>query len=229
MLIQSQIITKASGSLGGLTGSRNRFGMYFRQRSNPVNPNSSLQAIVRSRLAALTAAWGALTTPQKQAWDNYAAQVPRQNKLGETIYLTGFNHFVRTNMIVLQCGGSQISAAPSSLLLPGADESFDISPSEATQSLAVTFDDTAVWCTEDGAFMPVFGGLPRNTEVSFFGGPWRFAGAIAGDSTTPPTSPATITSAYGFVSGQYLWAYGRLLRADGRLSDPFRTNKKTGA
>jgi len=229
MLFQSGVLTKVSGSIGGLTGSRNRSGMYLRARSNPVNPNTDRQNIVRAILAALTAAWGGLTEPQRQGWNDYGAQVPRQNKLGDTMYLSGFNHFVRSNSVIVQCGDAFLSVAPTDLLLPGADESLALSWSEATQLVSVAFDDTADWCSEDGAHLAISCGLPRNTQVNFFGGPWRFAGSIAGNSTTPPTSPATIAVPFAVTEGQKAWGRARLIRADGRVSDPFRDSAVVGA
>lgn len=229
MLIQSQVISKASGSLGGITGSRNRFGMYFRARSNPVNPNTDRQNVIRALMAQLTAAWGSLTEAQRQGWNAYGSQVPRLNKLGETVYLTGFNHFVRTNVLNLQCGGTQISIAPTDLLLPGADSTFAITASEATQELSVTFDTGLDWVGEDGGYLAVFMGLPRNTQVNFFGGPWRFADSVDGESGTPPTSPATLAVPFAITEGQKVWAYARIIRADGRVSDPFRDSVAVSA
>jgi hypothetical protein len=229
MLIQSAIISKGSGSIGGTTASRNRFGMYFRSRSNPVNPNTDLQSAVRSRLAQLTEAWGNLTEVQRQGWNDYAAQVPRLNKLGESIFVTGFNMFIRTNTVNLQCGGSQIDDAPTELLLPGADSTFTVTASEATQQLSVAFDTGLDWVSEDGAFLAVFMGLPRNTQVNFFGGPWRFADSIDGDSGTPPTSPQTLAVPFAVTEGQKVWARARIIRADGRVSDPFRDSTAVSA
>ncbi|KKM06452.1 hypothetical protein LCGC14_1743870, partial [marine sediment metagenome] len=48
MLFKSGLITQGSGSIGGLTASHNRGGMYFRARTIPTNPATSFQTVVRN-------------------------------------------------------------------------------------------------------------------------------------------------------------------------------------
>src|SRR4051812_21389133 len=58
----------SSGSQAGTTASRNRFGQYYRTRATPVNVNSTQQGVVRSRMAANSSAWRALTGAQRAGW-----------------------------------------------------------------------------------------------------------------------------------------------------------------
>jgi hypothetical protein len=81
--------TPSSGSLGSITYSRNRYGAYTRNRTNPVNPNSPLQSRSRQIFNAAIAAWGEMTGVQRTAWENWAASTPWLNKAGETVNLTG--------------------------------------------------------------------------------------------------------------------------------------------
>ena len=223
MLFESALISKASGSIGGVTGSRNRFGMYFRSRSNPVNPNSDRQIDARSRMAQLASAWNEqLTAAQRSLWNSYAAAVPIQNKLGATIYLTGFNHFCRSNAVKLQVESAYGEDAPSLYTLPEQDPTFSVAYSEASQLITVTFDDTLDWCSEDDAHMVIHMGIPKLNDVNFFGGPWRYAASLDGDSTTPITSPQTVAVPFTIGEGQKVWTRGRILRADLRLSNFFR-------
>ena len=94
MLIKSQLITQASGSIGGLVGSHNAGGMYFRARTIPVNPGSAAQIAVRNIVAQLTAAWTAdLTAAQRTAWQTYADNVPTTNRLGDSINIPASSAF----------------------------------------------------------------------------------------------------------------------------------------
>ena len=51
MKFTSQVYTQASGSVGGLTYSHNRSGMYTRARSTPTDPASTLQLERRSNFS----------------------------------------------------------------------------------------------------------------------------------------------------------------------------------
>ena len=60
MKILSALATAVSGSIGGITGSHNRGGMYLRSRVIPVNPQTVDQLAARNRLATQSSGWGAL-------------------------------------------------------------------------------------------------------------------------------------------------------------------------
>ena len=69
MKFKSALVTQASGSVGGMTFSRNRYGMYTRAKGLPVNPNSEFQQAVRQIFSGLSSAWnGVLTSGQRSGW-----------------------------------------------------------------------------------------------------------------------------------------------------------------
>lgn len=219
-----------SGSTGGTTYSRNRFGAYARARSVPVNPNTDRQVAIRNYMRALSIAWNADLTPaERAAWIEYADNVPWSNKLGDGVSLTGLNMFVRSNVLVLQAGGARVDAAPVIFELAAAELSLAVTASEAAQELSVAFDDTQAWCSEDGAFQLVYMGIPKNASTGFFNGPWRFVDSIDGDSGTPVTSPQALAAPYVFAEGQRVWVRTRIVRADARVSEFAQVNFLAGA
>lgn len=223
-------INQISGTLDGVVYSRNRFGGYARRYASPVNPNTGRQAAVRNTFQELTEHWNTtLTSAQREAWTLYGDSVPVLDRFGASINLTGFQHYLRSNTVIVQCGLTRVDDGPTTFALPETDGTFAASASEATQEIEITFDDTADWVDETGAAMPIYGGRPQLATRNFFRGPWRFTDSVDGDDSTAPTSPATVTSAYTITEGQRLWVYGRILRADGRLSDPFRADLTVGA
>lgn len=227
MLIRSDI--EMSGSKGGTTFARNRFGAYARQRTKPVNPSTERQQAQRSIFALLTNLWNTtLTQAQRDAWDLYAANVPMLNRLGQVINPTGFNHYCRSNSLILQVGGTRVDDAPQVYLKGEQDPTFEVTGVESTQELSITFDGTLEWANEVGGYMAIFLGLPQMTKVNFFKGPWRYAGNIKG-AATPPTSPQTINVSFPVTEGQKIWAQARIIRSDGRVSDPFRSTGVVGA
>jgi len=227
MLIVSN--EQRSGSVGATTYAKNRFGMYARQRVVPVNPNTERQVQARSRMSLLTNLWNTTLTPaERDGWNSYAANVPMLNRLGQTIYVTGFNMYIRTNSLVLQAGLTRVDTPPGLFLKGESDPTFAITVSEATQLISVAFDNALDWAGEVGGALMVFAGSPVMTALNFFGGPWKYAGKVVG-AVVPPTSPVTIACPQQVLEDQKLWVQARVVRADGRVSDPFSGSCSVGA
>jgi hypothetical protein len=222
-------IVQMSGSIAGNTFARNRFGNYSRSRTTPVNPKSTDQNKVRLILAYLVEYWNEeLSTAQRAAWATYAAAVSMTNRLGESIKCTGFNHFIRGNSLRLRFGGAAIKPGPAVLTLPPTDPTFNISASVATQLFSVTFDNTADWASEVGAYMMFFQGRPQVATRNFFAGPWRYAGQIDG-AAMPPASPAAVACVFPLILGQRIWLAARIIRADARCTIRFQDDCIVGA
>jgi hypothetical protein len=216
-------IAQMSGSLGGNTYAHNRSGNYVRTRTKPVNPNTDLQTKVRAAMAFLTDRWSqTLTGAQRAAWNLYASNVVMKNRLGVDINLSGFNHYIRSNMIRKQTTTAIIDDGPVVFEIPASDPTYAITASEATQVVSNAFDITMDWATEAGAYMYFFQGVPQNPQRNFFNGPWRLSGALAGADPGPLASPKDRPAVFAFAEGQRLWGYARISRADGRLSSPFQ-------
>jgi hypothetical protein len=219
--IKSALITAASGSVGGLTASHNRGGLYFRSRSIPTNPNSPFQMAVRAHMGTLAEIWnGDLTQAQRDGWEVYGLGVPVIDVLGETRYLSGISHFCRSNVPRLQAGASRIDDAPSIYNLGDIGSPSGVI-SEAAQEIAVTFDNTKAWAIADGGHLLVFCSRPQSPSINYFKGPYRFAGKIDG-AAVPPASPADIALPFAAVETQRVFYMIRGTTADGRLSLPFR-------
>lgn len=226
----SALVSDISGKVGGNIFSRTRYGLAVRAFTKPVNVNSTLQQVARAAMAALVERWSSvLTEAQRTAWGLYGDSVTMQNKLGDSMNLTGQNMYVRSNTIRLQNGLDPIDDAPTIFDIPDHDPSLEVAYSEASQEISVTFDGSRSWANETGGHLYVFMGSPQNPQRNFFNGPWRYAGKIDGDDTTPPTSPATISCSFAAAEGQRIWIACRIQRADGRLSERFRASGFCGA
>ena len=224
MLIKlGDVVGQASGSLRSSTYSHNRFGAYIRNRTIPVNPNSARQSTVRTLMQQLTTLWGGtLTSTQRSQWSAYGANVAVLNRLGETIYLTGLNHYVRSNLPRLLAGLDRVDAGPVVFSLPETDETVAFTYTADDQKVAVAFDDTMDYIDEDGAAMLIYSGLPVNPTRNFFNGPFRFVDSIDGDSVTPLTSPQEFDLPFTSQTVQLIYSRARITLADGRLSNFFR-------
>lgn len=218
-------VVQMSGSIAGNTFARNRFGNYVRARTVPTNPNTSGQQAVRSAMAQLTTKWSSILTPvQRTAWELYASSVNMLNRLGETVQLSGFNHYIRSNLEYLRVFGATIDDGPTVFELPGQDGTFAITASEATNFISVVHDITMPWTTEDGAAMFMYQGYPQNGQRNFFDGPWNYFANITGAAGGAAGSPSDHAATFVMTEDQRQWCYARIIRADGRLSEKFRAD-----
>lgn len=232
-IMRESIIVDPRGSLNGIVFSRNRGGSYFRARAIPVNPNTVEQQRIRSAMAQLSAMWAAvLTDTERASWDTYALNVPLPNSIGNPVNVGGIGMFIRTNVSVVAFfagGGSILKDAPTTFNLGDFTAPNLATASEATQLISVTFTTTDDWANEDDANMLIYISRPQGPAVNYFKGPYRFAAKVDGDSVTAPTSPEAVTSPFPFVAGQKIFGFIRVIRADGRLSSPFRDVLVAGA
>jgi hypothetical protein len=216
-------IIQMSGSIAGNTFGRNRYGNYVRAKTKPVNPKTQLQTNVREAIQFLTTYWGnTMTAAQRTAWNLYADSVAMKNKLGEVIKLSGFNHYIRSNVIAYQLDTAyHYTAAPTIFDLPEGDPLFAVTASAATQQLTITFNNALPWANEVNGNMYVYLGRPQNKQINFFNGPWRATGYVTG-AAVPPTTPRVMGVNQVITAGQKIFIYARIQRADGRISERFR-------
>ena len=218
------------GSIGGTVFSRNRSGAIARNRTVPVNPASAKQTKIRSVMSVVRNAWyNTLTAAQRTAWDSYAEAVEVQNRLGESIKLTGWNHFCRSAACLLYNDLAIVADGPTEMALPEQDGTISITASAASGEISVAFDDEAAWLDETGSHLLVYASRGQAPTINFFKGPYQIAGTVDGDDSTPPTTPATITAPFTLIEGQKVFCQFRIVRADGRLSAPFRASCVIGA
>jgi len=218
-------IVQMSGSIAGNVHARNRYGNYVRARTKPTNPNTALQVAIRASIAFLSNRWSqTVSDAERIAWNLYGASVAMKNKLGETVYLSGYNHYIRSNAIRKMCGHTIIDAGPVVFEIPEADPTYACTASEATQQISNAFDITADWSTEDGAYIYFFQGQPQNPQRNFFAGPWRQFGWTAGIDPGGALSPEPSAVKFAITELQRQWTYARISRADGRLSEAFRAD-----
>jgi len=222
-------VVQMSGSIGGTTFARNSSGNYARARTTPVNPQSTRQEKIRAVIAYLTDRWlETVTALQRAAWGDYALAVAMKNRLGESIHLSGFNHYIRSNAALLYGDYAVVDAAPVILALPDQDPTLAFTASEATQDLSIVFDDAAAWAAEVGGYMFVRMSRPQNPTRNFFAGPYLFADALEG-AVVPLTSPHDVAAPTPIVEGHRLWIACRIVRADGRLSEVFHAGPTDAA
>jgi hypothetical protein len=226
MLVESAIVARGSGSIGGMTWSRNRGGMYVRARATPTNPNTPEQQAVRSAAAQCTSAWrNILTADQRAGWDLYAQNVELPNPLGSPRNVGGLGMYVRSNVCRIASGVVElvrVDDAPIIFNLGDVGALTVISATAATDVISFGFTDTDDWVDEDGAGLLIYSARAQNPSINYFKGPYRFCTAVLGDSGEPPTTPDAVDAAFNIDVANKTFVFARVSRTDGRLSTPFR-------
>lgn len=112
-------ITDARGSLAGNTFTRSRAGSVVRQRVAPIQPNTPQQSAMRAMLASAVAEYASGTAAEIQAWQAFADQITKTNKLGDTYTPSAIQTFVSYYVDQTLIGGSpSISSVPASPYQP---------------------------------------------------------------------------------------------------------------
>lgn len=219
MLFSSPVYSQASGSIAGITYSRNRGGMYTRARATPTDPSTAPQQAVRTLMGELSNDWiNLLTQEQRDSWETYAANVTVVNALGASIMLSGQQHFIRSNLPRRQHGLAQVNAAPNIFDL-GTMTLPTMPGVQIPDQIDIAFTNTDAWATTVGGALLLQAGRGQNVSINFFKGPWCECGEILG-AVVPPVSPATINSSFLYAAGQRVWVRARASLADGRLTYP---------
>lgn len=223
MLIKSGLVTQISGSFGGMTGSHNRGGLYLRARSIPVDPGSTLQQAIRTAMGALSARWrDTLTAAQRDDWRTYATNTPLLSPLGDARDVGGLAMYTRGNIVRVQLGADVVDDAPLSGV-PELSAPTGLALEEGTGLLTGTLVADP-WVDEDDAWLAVYASRELSPAIGFFKGPYRFLGAIEGDSTTAPTSISVdYAAAFGTPTvGSQVRLQFRVVDSEGRLSAAVR-------
>lgn len=219
MKFKSQVFTQVSGSIGGITYSHNRGGLYTRARAIPTDPATARQTVLRNAMANLSARWrDVVTVAQRTEWNEYAEATPLLDPLGEPRNVGGLGMYIRGNVPRIQSGISEgiIDDGPAADGLPSlATISFTLT---APSTIALTFDDGAAWTGIDGTALMLFLSRSRPDSINFFKGPYQLAQFVEGDSITPPSSPAAGGSTFVHAVGDKIFGRAILVDEDARMS-----------
>lgn len=226
-LIASQLITAASGSVGGITFSHNTGGMYVRGRATPTNPATARQTAVRTALGAANQSWDLdLTDTQQNDWNTYGKNTPVTNALGATVHRSGHAMYTRQYVPCVQTGFSPSFDAPIVFNTGSPVVSvtqFGIHTVTGVDHIAVT-GSIATAETVDAQVI-LYLGRPQNKGRRFYKSPYQLAAftpITAGDTGFSFSDLITaLSSDYPFEAGMFVPFRLTVLYADGRYSQDF--------
>lgn len=203
----------SSGSVQNLTYSRNRFGQYVRGRAIPVNPGSSFQVAVRTRMSTNASAWRLLTASQRVAWADFGAMITRTDSLGQSYTLNGFMAYCSVNNNRLAAGDAVISdpliyTEPAALLT--------LTPTLTSAAFSLAYTTTPL----PAGVRAFFYCSPQRTAGRSFEGDTRLITVTAAAAASPANVLAAYTARFGVpVTGNRITIVGQTYLA-GVLSQP---------
>lgn len=145
------IASQVSGSVGGITFSRNRYGTYMRRRAHPTDSQTVYALDAKSRLGAISRQWSGLSTPVRNAWSTWAANNPVTDKMGQKQVLAGNAAYMMLNGRLAAAGLLEITTPPVAYA-PQALTVVTMTPDIGSVPMAVQFTGTPllanqrIWC-----------------------------------------------------------------------------------
>ena len=100
----SPIVTNISGSVGGVTFQRNKFGNTMRRKPLPINPSSTAQYLIRQHMITIQAGWQALTDAQRLQWKRFPDFSGQTIRNDRSVRLSGHALYIKYQMMRLMCG-----------------------------------------------------------------------------------------------------------------------------
>lgn len=171
----SALVGDVRNKLNGSVASRNRYGSYLRNKTSPVNPQTSFQQAARQALGNISSAWRGLTEAQRQSWINNTVNFPFTDIFGDTMNLSGQALFVKLNSNLEKIGQPRVLAAP----LPTSFDQIAITSVSATVAAgALTALDLSmnIAAVPAGYSLAVYATPPINPGRAFVKNQFRFLG-----------------------------------------------------
>lgn len=128
----SALVNDMRGKLNGSVFSATKAGNVLRNRAVATIHNSIRWTNHKSRFAPVVQAWRSLSKEEQEAWDDSALSVIRQNKVGDTYTLTGYNYFTSVNLLRLQTNEGITSIPPAPVSIPDMFD-FDLNVFDGVQ------------------------------------------------------------------------------------------------
>lgn len=203
------LIAGLSGSMGGVTGSRNKGGSYIRVRAVPTNPNSGRQQTTRTQFGSYASRWSTvLTQAQRDLWNTYAQNHTIEDKIGAQIYINGICWYIMFNTRLVDAGIAPIPSPPPGAAPTGFSTfTCDIS---ALNTVDLTFAPAILGtdCIQLWQTLPGTSGQTPNFKQA----------RLVGYSPQGQASPWAATLPFGVASAEQATFYGAVMNYYGQIS-----------
>lgn len=205
-----------SGKVGTVVYSHNRHGPYSYVQPTRSNPNTNRQQVVRGLMFTASRYWWVIPPAWRVAWENYANNMPRPNRLGHSHRLTGFQQFIGCLLTRSSVGQIFPPQAPVDFTRAGLT-----TPTYAPYLGAFIIATYALqdpWRSHDQGAIVLQSSPPQTANVNAWHGVYRRIGATIGSSSSPPTT-GFFQPAWPPVSGKrWIFIRARCVQGDNQTS-----------
>ena len=192
------IVSEVRNKIAATVFTKNKAGASIRNRTTPINRRSTGQTSQRQQLASVSSQWRGLTQAERDGWNTAAASFPQQDNLGQTIFLTGAQLFVRCNNNLTLVGAANITDAPSpASFAPIAFVSLTAGAGAGTISLAYTPAVPTGFTLVIRATAPVSPGKSFVPQSSF-----RYLQHVAAAGVSPAALGTRYTAVFGSITSK---------------------------
>lgn len=217
----SAMVSEMRGKLNGSVFSKNRGGAYLRTKVTPVNPQTTAQGNVRSKLTNLSQSWRGLTDAQRNAWNTAVSNFTGTDIFGDIKTPSGINLYTKINLNLANVAQSQLNLPP----LPssvGVFNSLTITATATTPALSIAFTQTGVAA---GQTVVVEATTQLSAGKNFVKSEFRKIGTFAGGTATPYNALSAYTAKFGsLVAGQKIFIRFKAVSNTTGIAGQYTTN-----
>ena len=140
------IISDISGSVGNATFQRSLGGTILKTKSFVKPKNTIFQVFQQNNMILVQQAWTDLTADEQALWNNFAIYKPVKTFYNKSKTLSGFNLFLKYNLIRLTCGLAILDAPVFSIFTDGlVDPIIDINGVNLYLNWQESFNPSVRW------------------------------------------------------------------------------------
>ncbi len=217
-------VANMSGSEAGTVHSHNKGGTYTRQRTVPTNPQTTRQMAQRDKISNFSKEWvNDLDQSQRDAWTVFAQENPVIDRLGQSIFLSGIQMFVKLNARIAEASDIAINEPPLDLIvtqLTKASQSFD----KGAGQISIDFLPDPM---ETDEHLQIFATPGVSAGVSNVKSKLRLVATSAAEAPSPVLFGVQWTAVFGALppDGRKVVTMTRVLNsAKGAVSVPVRSD-----
>lgn len=192
-VILGPTIGQASGRLGSMIFSHNRGGAYLRNGSHPVISTTSDALAAKARLGTVSQQWQAQTTGVRKSWDEFAKNNPVNDRLRQSITLTGHASFVKLNTRRLLAGLALLTAPPIDPA-PQALTTLALEADIGTGDFEINFTPTPLGATE---LLWIRAAVTEAPSINYVENLLRVVDITSAAETSPYDPQAAIEAKFG--------------------------------
>lgn len=213
----SAIVTQLRGKLGGSVFNKSKNAFTLQKKQQQPKGARGFQSEVRNFFARFQRTWKTITSSQRTQWGVAAANNPTRDRFGNQTVLSGYNQFVKANMLA-EYAGVTAPATPYTSPAPPFDvtqiglnqNSFSLNSLGQPQ---ITSTYSLQWAEDspDYAFI-IDISLPVSAGVTAYHG--RYTHVVGHTCASEPTGSITVGLGVRYPlpqAGQIIYQRGRVI------------------